>query len=252
MHRTAAVNIAARAAAACAALSLVLASAGEFPAVSGRWRVDADASTLRVLVFRGGLLGALGHNHVVAHRAIAGCASLGDSVADSRVRLSLPAAAFEVDNEADRRAAGERFPVPVPADDIAATRRNMLGPRLLDAVLHDVIELGSVTIRGDWPSLEIDFAVDIAGRRRSVSLPVTVTVDGERLAAAGSHEISHRDLGLKPFSAALGTLRVSDRLEFRYEIVLAKTAPGSAASDCERALAVVDDDGVPVPDDGAE
>ncbi len=216
-------------------------------APAGDWRVVAADSRLRVLVFRAGLLGRLGHNHVVAHGALQGCARIAGNFAESRAQLSLAVADFVVDDAADRQAAGESFPVPVPADDIEATRANMLGPRLLDADEHPRIELAGVIARGSWPQPDLRVTVAIAGGQRLLEFPVSLTLADERLRASGTVNVTHEQLGLEPFTAALGTLRVSDSLVLRFELAFERSASG-----CERALAVVEDDGIALADDRAE
>ena len=213
----------------------------------GDWRIVAADSRLRVLVFRAGLLGRLGHNHVVAHGALAGCARIAEPFADSRASLSLAVQDFDVDEVTDRQAAGTAFPVPVPADDIVATRDNMLGPRLLDARRHPRIGLAAGIAGGSWPQPELRVSVDIAGGRHVLELPVTLTLAGGRLLVTGTGEVTHAELGLEPFTAALGALRVSDTLVLRWELVLERSTSG-----CERALAVIEHNGVALADDRAE
>lgn len=232
-----------------ALLLLVAAGATADPLVApGTWRVASESSELRVLLYRGGLLGRMGHNHVVSHRGISGCAAVGEPFTDGDIRLTLPAAGFDVDREDARRAEGEDFPVPVPEDDIAGTRANMLGPKLLDADAHPDITLHSTGITGDWPNVDVTFAVNIAGSQSTFTLPVTLHAEPGSLTARGTHTVSHGEIGLKPFSAALGALRVRDEMLFRYTLRLAPAGD----SGCEGALAVVDDDAVAAADARAE
>jgi hypothetical protein len=42
------------------------------------------------------------------------------------------------------------------------------------------------------------------------------------LEAAGEAELSHKQLGLTPFSALLGSLRVAERMKFKYRIRASK------------------------------
>lgn len=215
---------------------------------AGDWVVDPAASHVRVLVFRGGLLGKLGHNHVVSHHSLAGCARIGEPLSASRAALVLPAADFVVDDPDERRAAGDRFPVPVPAEDVEATRDNMLGPRLLDAAREPQVRIAATVAGGSPASLTLDLAIQIAGATQRVEFPAAVHASGDTLRASGRRTITHAELGLEPFTAALGALRVARELLLSYEL----TFVPAAGSDCESALAVVDDDGVALTDDRAE
>ena len=46
-----------------------------------------------------------------------------------------------------------------------------------------------------------------------VAVPFTVTIDGDRLEAHADLRLTHADLGLEPFTVALGALRVRDDFE---------------------------------------
>jgi len=224
------------------------ASAEKLP--DGLYALDPAASSVSVHVYRAGLLGGLGHNHTVAHRSLSGCARVAEDGGRIDVSLAFPVAEFEVDDAEDRRAAGEAFPVPVPEDDIEATRENMLGERLLDAGRQPEIRLRATDVVGDWPDYDAGFEIGIAGSRQALSFPVTLEQNGERVTARGARPVEHDELGLKPFTAALGTLRVAKEMDFEYVLEF-DPAPGTGSA-CELAFAVVDDDGVALADDGAE
>lgn len=217
----------------------------------GLYTIDGDASRVRILVFRAGIAGRLGHNHVVSHRDISGCLRVAEPLQDSSFTLTLPLALLEVDRADDRQAAGSAFPGTVPQKDIEATRTNMLGSRLLDAERHPVAR---VMLEGISPAdngHELELAVELAGARTRLSYPVTVEDAAGSLRIRGEQRVTHEQLNLRPFSAAFGALRVAD--EMRFEVDLrAISADDGAASDCERALAVVDDDSVALPHDRAE
>jgi polyisoprenoid-binding protein YceI len=165
------------------------------------------------------MLGGLGHNHVVSSTAIEGSVEVGDPLSASSVSLDIPLAGLTVDDPALRQAEGERFEGEPSADDIEGTRQNMLGPRLLDASSNDTISLRSTGISGDFPDLDIRVDLDIGGKTQSLVFPATVTADGNTLTINGEREVTHRELGLRPFSAALGTLRVRKELTVKYSIV---------------------------------
>lgn len=185
----------------------------------GEYTVSPESSWIRVLVFRGGLLGGLGHNHVVSAARIAGSVEIADPAAESNLHLAISYAALEVDDPAVREAEGDRFQGTVPADDIAGTRANMLGPKLLDDAGYDGVELSSAAIRRAGSGWIVSIDVTLLGETRQLEFPVDVEVLGDTLRATGSREVTHDELGLRPFTAALGTLRVRNEMTFRYSIV---------------------------------
>jgi len=205
-------------AAALLSFPLYAAEPGAAPA-AGHYRIDTETSELRVLVYRGGLLGGLGHNHVVSSTGINGYVDVSAAPEDSRVRLELPKESLVVDDPAIRSAEGEKFSNKVSTDDIAATRRNMLGPGLLDASRIAEIRIDSTRVTGEYPDLTITADVSVLGVARELTFPVTARMTDNTLLATGELTVTHKDLGLRPFTAALGTLRVKNELTLSYEIV---------------------------------
>jgi hypothetical protein len=67
-------------------------------------------------------------------------------------------------------------------------------------------------------SAMLDLSVRIAGREIKLTLPCTLKLEGDRLEASGAAELSHSQLGLKPFTALLGSLRVAEKMKFKYRI----------------------------------
>lgn len=189
---------------------------------AGDYRILGDESELRILVFSAGALGALGHNHVISSHALDGNVHVGPSPADSRFELSLPVASLVVDEPEARAAAGPAFEGEVGEEDRQGTRGNMLGDKLLDAARYPEVRILSASISGEFPRMTVHAQVEIKGSSHEVLLPASVAFYGDRLVAIGRAKVAHAELGLKPFSAALGTLRVADEIAFRYRIVARK------------------------------
>lgn len=198
---------------------------------AGQYRIDTAASELRVLVYRGGLLGGLGHNHVVSSNGINGHIDVTEDPGGSRVRLELLKESLVVDDPAVRKAEGEKFANEVSTDDIAATRRNMLGPDLLDASRVAEIRVDSTRVTGEYPDLTITAEVSVLGVARELTFPVTARMTDNKLLATGELSVTHKELGLRPFTAAMGTLRVKNELTLRYEIVAVRNDDQSSLPD---------------------
>jgi len=58
----------------------------------------------------------------------------------------------------------------------------------------------------------------IAGKVRSISFPASASLADDSITVSGTATVSHDDLGLKPFSAAFGTLKVHKEMTIRFEI----------------------------------
>jgi hypothetical protein len=187
------------------------------PAAPGEaWNVTG--SRLEVRVYRDGPMQKLGHNHIITTDKLEGEITLRDPVVATGFTLRVPLESFVVDEAAARAAAGGDFTAPVPAQDAEGTRRNMLGEKLLDAAQHPVMTLASESISGEPGSYQAAVRVSLAGTEHVVTAPFTVTVEGEGLKAHAAFRLRHADVGLTPFTAALGALKVRD--DFDVELTL--------------------------------
>jgi polyisoprenoid-binding protein YceI len=192
------------------------------------YEIVPGESELRILVFRAGSLARLGHNHVVSTGDMAGTAVLGASPAVSSLEMTLPVRSFVVDDPAALEEEGSAFSGGRSEGDVEGTRRNMLGPDLLHAEEYDEVRIVSEGISGEFPQVTIQASIDIRGARHAVALPAFVALRDGGLVASGLAEIAHSDLGLSPFEAAFGTLRVAEDMILRYRIV-AREAPATVA-----------------------
>lgn len=191
-----------------------------------QYRVLSGDSELRVLVFRAGSLATLAHSHVISSNALAGTVLLADTPADGAFDLHLPVDSLMVDDPDVRAEEGRAFSAAVSEKDRAGTRRNMLGTKLLEGDRFTDIHVTSQRISGDYPDVLIEAEVTIRGERYLLDLPAIVERYEDRVIATGSKEISHSDLGLRPFTAAFGTMRVGDPMTFKYRIVAVRGDDG--------------------------
>ena len=190
-----------------------------------RYQVDARRSEIRILAFRGGPLAFFGHNHVLVSRELAGEVELTADGSGGRFEVSFPVARLAIDEPAARREEGENFATEPSAEDIAGTRRNLLGPGVLDAADYAQVRVsGRYTGAGLPTSIEV--RVEIRGQATVITVPVHVARDEPTLTASGSFTVEQSFLGLKPFSALSGALQVRDQLEVRFRIVAVSQPQG--------------------------
>jgi len=171
------------------------------------------SSRLEVRVYRDGPLLQLGHNHVITSDQLGGVIELREPRTHSGFTLDLPLASLVVDDPAARAAAGDEFASPVPEQDRAGTARNMLGPAVLDAARQDVLRLTAEEVSGGPADYIVRVRVALRGEERVIVVPLTVNFVDDRLQIHASVRLHHADLGLTPFSVALGALRVRDDFE---------------------------------------
>jgi hypothetical protein len=171
-------------------------------------------SRLEVRVYRDGPMAQFGHNHLITSNGLTGRIDLREPRTASGFRIELPLASLAVDDTSARATAGEDFAASVPAKDREGTRRNLLGGEVLDADRQPVVVLRADAISGGPAHYTARVRVALRGEERLLVVPLTLEeTDGERLLIHASLRLRHADLGLVPFTAAMGALRVRDDFE---------------------------------------
>jgi len=208
------------------AIAVPLASHAQEPAANKEFRVDSDASWLRVLAYPDGPLRRFGHHHVISHHAISGTVMVAPNPLESTFMLELNVADLEVDDSAMRALEGEDFEKEVPQKDKDGTRANMLGAKLLRAEQFPTIQIRSTAIEGTMPDVDIVTTVIVTGMEQTVMFPASIEFTGDSFVASGQLEITHGQIGLSPFKAAGGALTVRDLLVLKYEITGVRVTEG--------------------------
>ena len=183
-----------------------------------QYRIDSESSWLRVLVYRGGILRGLGHNHVISLNDLAGTVTVPQDPLQATLMLEFKVADLVVDEPGSRALEGDDFRGQISQKAIAGTRVNMLGKKLLRAEQFPSIQIRSQKITGRIPNIDIEATVVVKGAEFAVVFPARVTLSNESFVASGEAEIRHAEIGLSPFKAGFGTLKVRDTLVLKYEI----------------------------------
>ncbi len=200
------------------AITAPLASQAQEPVTNNEFRIDTDASWLRVLAYPDGPLRRFGHHHVISHHGISGSVVVAPNPLDSTIMLELTVADFKVDDPTLRGLEGEDFDGEISREDIDGTRGNMLGEKLLHAEQFATIKIQSTAIDGSLPDVNIVTTVTVIGMEHSVIFPANIELTHDSFVVSGQLEITHGELGLSPFSAMGGALTVRDLLVLKYEI----------------------------------
>jgi hypothetical protein len=179
---------------------------------------EVAGSRLEIRVFRDGPMQKMGHTHLITSDALTGEIALREPLAASGFTLRLPLESLVVDDPGARAEAGGEFAAPVPAKDAEGTRRNMLGPKLLDAARQPEMHLVAESVTAAPGGYEARVRVSIAGQERVVVAPFTVAIEGGVLKAHAEFSLTHGDLGLQPFNVALGALKVRDEFEVELDL----------------------------------
>lgn len=200
-----------------------------------RYDIDAAVSLLTVRVYRGGTLASVGHNHLIASHELGGALYVPADPLHAGFEVHIPVATLTVDEKELRaRELSPDFPPDVPDSAREGTRRNMLGPALLDAEHYPEIVLRALTLvapagaaGGASNSVMARVAVQVHGQERSVEVPVSYQLGADTLKVSAQFPLRQTDLGLTPFTAMLGALAVQDEMRVRLELVAHTSAHGA-------------------------
>jgi hypothetical protein len=171
------------------------------------------------MVFRGGAMARLGHNHVIASHQLAGPVYVTADPLGTRFDISFPVDELTVDEPALREAAGPDFPPGVPETARQSTRNNMLSPALLDAAQYPTVRLRATDVRMLGDAYDVGVEVTLKGSTYALRVPVVVQHRDGAIVASGEFPLSQTQLGLKPFTAALGALVVLDDMRVKFDVV---------------------------------
>ena len=177
------------------------------------YRLDPQQSQLLLQTFKGGFLAAFGHNHVLALRDVQGLVLLANQAANSHADLLIPVDAIEIDNPALRQAAGKGFESRPSASDIIGTRHNMLSSGQLDAADFPNIRVHIALQRWQPPQALLRLTLTVRGQASELQVPAQVYIDDHALRLNATLELSQQALGITPFSALGGTLKVADTVK---------------------------------------
>jgi polyisoprenoid-binding protein YceI len=186
--------------------------------------ISSEESLLAVLVYRGGAMARAGHNHVVASHNLSGTAWVADDITRSSFEIRVPVNDLVVDEAQLRLQEGPEFAPEVPESAKQGTRTNMLGTALLDGAQYPEILLQSERLQKTEAGLEAQVRVTVHGQVRSLVVPLTYELAGEELHAQGQLALKQSDLGLAPFSALGGALRVQDEIQVKFRLLARPTA----------------------------
>ena len=182
------------------------------------YQVDVEGSDIRLLVHRAGALFRLGHSHIISIGQIDGTIYVRPDLEQSSFELEIPVRGLVVDDPRLRREEGDEFSTEPSERDIARTRANMLGERVLNAEQYPLVKLAGTGPTGAGPEFVLSLSIELLGRVVELSVPTTLQLNGESWEATGAFRLSHGDLGMRPFSAMMGALRVADEMELKYRV----------------------------------
>lgn len=152
-----------------------------------------------------GLLRALGHNPtLVAHP---NAAMIEAVAAEGETRATL-ALRFPVARIA--------LPEDISRDDRDKMRANMEASEVLDAARFPVVDVAA-RWQGTTESGRLDVDATVRGRTHTLAMNIVLEPVGVEIVARGAWEGRLTDLGIKPFRALMGALKLEDWIRLRLD-----------------------------------
>ena len=172
--------------------------------------VDAEQSRALIDVGKSGGFSFAGHTHEVEAPLTGGVIHLdADDASHDNVRLEFNAAAMRVTGKGES------------ASDVPKVTATMLSAMVLDAGRYPSITFESTSVTAKGPPASLDLSVTgrltIHGKAQTVTVPVSVTVTGDRLTAAGRFVIKQTDYGITPISVG-GVIKVKNELNITFAV----------------------------------
>ncbi len=204
-----------------------LAFVGEASARAEAWRVDEDASLLAVVTHKAGIGARLAHNHLVVARDYTTTLAFDSAAPEaSGFEVLVPVGELVVD---DPELQGAHYPrlvalgileepfSPLKEKNRQKIRAAMLGEKQLDAGRFPTLEAKVVAVaakesrQGEEAfthEVTLELRLRDATARAPMAARYTRSGDGLRVEAVGSFRFT--ELGIEPYSAALGAVRNED------------------------------------------
>lgn len=180
---------------------------------SRTYRIVASESSLWVFVEKAGLLSAFAHNHEIGVRSWSGTVTLPDSgVAGASAQLDIDAKSLVVlDKKVSDKDRSEIF--------------DSMHREVLESEKYPRIAFRSVSITGVAKSGENRYGftlngdLSLHGTTKRIAVPLTATVTPAEIRVSGKYRLKQTDYGIKPYSAAGGTIKVRDTVTINFSIV---------------------------------
>jgi polyisoprenoid-binding protein YceI len=170
------------------------------------YRITPD-SRFDVVTGKAGLFGAFGHKHRIRATEFDGTIVYdSDNPFRSSIEIVLQTASLVVVPEGADEKDGPKVE--------RAMRESVLPPDQ-----YPTIEFGSRIVTAIDDGVQVVGDLVIAERARPVAVDVTVAQSGDTLRATGTFSVKQTDFGIKPYSAAGGTIKVADEVTFDFEAV---------------------------------
>lgn len=192
--------------------ALLLTATAGAQSKSRTYTIVAGESSFWVFVEKGGLLGGLAHDHKIGVKSFSGRVVVPEAGASGgSLELDVNAQSLVVLDDK-------------PSEEDKKKIYNSMHNEVLESAKHQKISFKSVSVSGlkqtgDSYSFTLNGDLSLHGVTKRIAVPVTATVTPQQLRAVGKYTLRQTDFGIKPYSAAGGTIKVKNEVVVHFNIV---------------------------------
>lgn len=169
-------------------------------------------SSFWVYVEKAGLLSGFAHNHEIGVKAFSGRVVVPESgAAGGSLELDVNAQSLTV---LDQK----------PSEEDKKKIYNSMHSEVLESAKYQKITFKSASVSdlkktGDGYSFMLHGDLTLHGVTKRIAVPVTAAITPQQLRATGKYTLRQSDFGIKPYSAAGGTVKVKNEVVVNFNIV---------------------------------
>ena len=172
---------------------------------SGTYTLTPE-SRFEVKTEKAGVLGGFAHSHVIRARTFVGVMTYdAQNPGNSKFEITVAAEGLEVLTAAKE-------------SDKSKIRQTMF-TKVLKVKQFPDIAFVSRNVTGTENGVRIEGDLTLLDQTRPVSVDVILKEQGDKLSAQGTFSILQSDFGIKPYSAALGSIKVANKVTFDFEAI---------------------------------
>lgn len=179
------------------------------------YRADRKLSQILVRTYSGGVMGLLGHEHIIASQDVQGYILLNKSTGLCQVDLFAPLGELKVDDPQLRAEAALKTTPSASAVD--GTKKNML--KSIDAANFPFARLHSSDCSAALSGNNTKVELTIHGVQQQRQLAIAMQTQEKQLIVSGKFSILQTEFGIEPFSIANGLIKVEDKLDLTCKLV---------------------------------
>jgi len=180
---------------------------------SRTYTIVAGESSFWVFAGKSGLFSALAHDHEIGVKSFTGKVIVPESGAGGgALELNINAQSLSV---LDKK----------PSEEDKKKIYDSMHSEVLESSKYQNIVFKSVSVGNlkqtgsETYTFTLNGDLTLHGVTKRIAVPVALTITPEQLRAAGKYTLKQTDYGIKPYSAAGGTIKVKDEVVVNFNIV---------------------------------